>query len=45
MNVDQNREIANKAGEEVADVLNMVFVVGIKLGLDIEKEFFEKEKK
>ena len=45
MNVDQHREITNKAGEEVADVLNMVFAVGIELGLDIEHEFFEKEKK
>lgn len=42
MNVDQNREIINKTGEEVADVINMVFAVGIKLGLDIEKEFIEK---
>ena len=45
MNVDQNREITNKTGEEVADVINMAFAVGIELGLDIEKEFLEKEKK
>lgn len=44
MNVDQNREITDKVGEEVADVLNLIFAVGIKLGLDIEKEFIEKEK-
>jgi len=43
MNVDQDREIANKAGEEIADMINMVFCVGIALGLDIEKEFLEKE--
>ncbi|OGZ67142.1 MAG: hypothetical protein A3D35_02885, partial [Candidatus Staskawiczbacteria bacterium RIFCSPHIGHO2_02_FULL_34_9] len=42
MYVDENREIQNKVGEEVADVINMVFAVGIKLGLDIEKEFIEK---
>ena len=45
MNVDQRREITNKVGEEVVDVLNMVFAVGIELGLDIEKEFFEKDEK
>ena len=44
MNVDQNREITDNVGEEVADVLNLIFAVGIKLGLDIEKEFIEKEK-
>ena len=44
MNVDQNRETLNKTGEEVADVINLVFAVGIKLGLDIEKEFIEKNK-
>lgn len=45
MNVDQHKEITNKVGEEVIDVLNMVFAVGIELGLDIEKEFFEKDEK
>ena len=44
MNVDQSREISNKVGEEVADVLNLLFAVGTKLGLDIEKEFINKEK-
>ena len=42
MNVDKNREIINNTGEEVADVINMVFAVAIKLGLDVEKEFLEK---
>ncbi len=42
MNVDQDRETLNKTGEEIADVINMIFAVGIKLGLDIEKEFTEK---
>lgn len=45
MNVDQNREIINKTGEEIADVINLIFAVGIELGLDIEKEFIEKNKK
>ena len=45
MNIDSNKEIKNKTGEEVADVINLVFAVGIELGLDIEKEFIEKEKK
>ena len=44
MNLDKDRVIENKTGEEVADVINMVFAVGIKLGLDIEKEFLAKEK-
>lgn len=43
MYVDQNREIINKTGEELCDVINMAFAVGIKLGLDIEKEFLAKE--
>jgi NTP pyrophosphatase (non-canonical NTP hydrolase) len=45
MNIDQHREITNVVGEEVADVINLVFAVGIELGLDIEKEFCEKEEK
>lgn len=44
MSVDANREILHKTGEEIADIINMVFAVGIELGLDIEKEFIEKEK-
>lgn len=44
MNVDQSREITEKVGEEVADVLAMLLAVGIELNLDIEKEFTEKEK-
>jgi NTP pyrophosphatase (non-canonical NTP hydrolase) len=43
MNVDPKREIKNTVGEEITDVLNMLFAVGIKLGLDIEKEFIAKE--
>ena len=43
MNIDQNREIMHHAGEEVADMLNLLFSVGIKLDLDIEKEFLQKE--
>jgi len=45
MNIDKNREITNKVGEEITDVINMVFAVGIKLGIDIEKEFLAKEEK
>lgn len=45
MNVDQHREITNEVGEEVVDVLNMVFAVGIELGIDIEKKFFKKDEK
>lgn len=43
MNCDVNRKIEVNVGEEVIDVINMVFAVGIELGLDIEKEFFKKE--
>lgn len=45
MNVDQNREITNLTGEEIADIINMVFSVGIRLGLNIEKEFLLKEER
>ena len=40
--VDSKKEYLHSAGEELADVLNMTFAVGIELGLDIEKEFIEK---
>jgi NTP pyrophosphatase (non-canonical NTP hydrolase) len=43
MNIDKNREIMSNIGEEIADVINMVFAVGIKTGLNIEKEFLAKE--
>jgi len=45
MNVDEAREITNQAGEELTDVINMIFSVGIKLGLDMEKEFRNKEER
>lgn len=45
VNVDKSRKATNKVGEEVVDVINMVFAVAIKLGLDVEKEFLEKNKK
>jgi NTP pyrophosphatase (non-canonical NTP hydrolase) len=38
------RKITLEVGQEVADVINLIFAVGIELGLDIEKEFVEKEK-
>lgn len=44
MNVDKNKEILFNTGEEVVDVINLIFAVGIKLDLDIEKEFIEKNK-
>jgi NTP pyrophosphatase (non-canonical NTP hydrolase) len=45
MNVDSKKKCQNEIGEEVADVINMAFAVGIGLGLDIEKEFLKKEGK
>ncbi len=44
MNIDLIRKEISKPGEELVDVINMVFAVGNKLGIDIEKEFFKKEK-
>ena len=43
MHVDSNREINNKPGEEIADILNLVFAVAIKLNLDVETEYLNKE--
>lgn len=45
MNIESNKKISYKVGEEIADVINMVFAVGIKLNINIEKEFLEKEHK
>ncbi|MEA1925765.1 MAG: hypothetical protein U9M90_00765 [Patescibacteria group bacterium] len=35
--------IKYQVGEEITDVINMIFCVGIKLNIDIEKEFYDKE--
>ena len=43
MYIESDKEIKYKAGEEIADVINVAFAVGIELGIDIEKEFFNKE--
>jgi len=43
MNVDKQRAARNEVGEEVADVINLVFAVAIKMGIDVEKEFIKKE--
>ncbi len=45
MYVDKNRNIKNEVGEEIVDVINLLFAVAVKLGLDVEKEFFAKEEK
>ncbi len=44
MNCDVNRKIKANVGEEITDVINMIFAVGIELDLDIESEFLKKEK-
>lgn len=44
MNVDINRKIPDKVGEEIVDVINMVFAVAAQLKIDVEKEFILKEK-
>lgn len=43
MNVDKNKAARNQVGEEVADIINLIFAVAIKLELDVAKEFLEKE--
>lgn len=43
MNVDVKRKTKTDVGEEITDCINMIFAVGIELGLDIEKEFRKKE--
>ena len=43
MYVDIDKEQIDDLGGELADVINLIFAVGIKLGLDIEKEFLLKE--
>ena len=45
MNSNQNKKNNFQVGEEVADIINLIFAVGIKLDLDIEKEFIKKNKK
>lgn len=44
MNVDPKRTIQSMAGEEITDIINMVFAVAIKLNLNVEAEFLKKEK-
>jgi NTP pyrophosphatase (non-canonical NTP hydrolase) len=44
MNIDTHRRITFEVGQEVVDVINLIFAVGEVLGLDIEKEFLRKEK-
>lgn len=45
MYCDKNRSLDANPGEEVADIINLVFAVAIKMGLDMEKEFLAKESK
>ncbi|NQU77319.1 hypothetical protein HQ544_01330 [Candidatus Falkowbacteria bacterium] len=44
MNVDQRRENTEDIGEEITDVINMIFCVAIKFNLNVEKEYYKKEK-
>lgn len=44
MNINTGKEIHNNAAEEVVDVINTALAVAIKLGLDVEQAFREKEK-
>jgi NTP pyrophosphatase (non-canonical NTP hydrolase) len=42
--VKKDKKVKDNIGHELADVINLIFAVGIKLDLDIEKDFLEKEK-
>jgi len=44
LKVKQAMKKNHDVGEEIADVITMVFLVGTKLGIDIEKEFMKKDK-
>ena len=43
MHTDQNRPRDERPEEEVVDVLNLIFAVAIKMGVDVETEFAKKE--
>ena len=43
MNINKDTKTQDNVGGEVADVINFVFAVAIKLGIDMEKEFRAKE--
>ena len=45
MNVDEKRDIPNQVGEELADVLNVLFAVVDELNIDLANEFQKKEEK
>jgi len=45
MNVDQDRQADNEVGEEITDVINLIFAVAIKLGVDVEQEFIKKNER
>lgn len=37
-------KMPDEISKNIIDIINMIFAIGIKLGLDIEKEFLSKEK-
>ena len=45
MYVEKNKRNKYEIGGEVADVINLLFAVAIKLKVDVEKEFITKEEK
>ena len=44
ISIDKKRESDQDVGGEVADVINLIFAVGVKLALNIEEEFIKKNK-
>lgn len=43
MYTDKNRPSDERPEEEIVDVLNLIFAVAIKMGVDVETEFIKKE--
>ena len=43
MHTDQNRPTDEHPEEEIIDVLNLIFAVAVKMGVDVESEFLKKE--
>ncbi len=43
MYVESGKETNHTPAQEIADVLNMTLAVANKLGIDLEKEFLQKE--
>ena len=43
MHLDQNRPSDERPEEELVDVLNLLFAVAVKMGVNVESKFAKKE--